>query len=139
MKQFMRIAAMGIVGMVAFSAFGVGDSYIETDGTQAVFLNYYVKPTTKAVADYQFLNTVTKQQRVFGCNGALVFHHYINSSYGHSIALQDGSGNWKEMTPRVLVSTERRKCILDAPNRTAVRARRRATRFQAVRSTTATS
>ena len=44
-RLFVYMAAMGIAGGLALSAMAA-DAYIDTDGSQTVVLDYYVKPNT---------------------------------------------------------------------------------------------
>ena len=120
MKQMMRVAAMGIAGLMALSA--IGDPYIETDGSQVINTKYFVKPTTRVEVDYAMLNLLTAQQRVFGCLGNVVFQHYINGAYGYSFALQNSSGDWLTVRPdnvQIYATADRRRFVLDAKNKLA--------------------
>ena len=79
---FVSMAAMGIAGGLALSAMAA-DAYIDTDGTQSIVLDYYVKPNTKIVADYAFLSVTPLQSRVFAASGreaGMSCAHYINGS-----------------------------------------------------------
>ena len=80
MKQMMRVAAMGIAGVIFLSA-AAEDAYVET-GTQAINTGYHVTPTTRLVIDYMILDATNAQQRIFGVRGAnnFCFENYINGS-----------------------------------------------------------
>ena len=81
-RVFTYMAAMGIAGGMALSA-QAADAYIDSDGTQTVVLDYYVKPNTKIVADYAFLSVTPLQSRVFAASGreaGMSCAHYINGS-----------------------------------------------------------
>ena len=97
MKQMMRVAAMGIAGMMVLSA-AAEDAYIET-GTQAVNTGYHVTPTTRLVIDYMILDATNAQQRIFGVRGAnnFCFENYINGSAvgnSHGISFSLTNGHW---------------------------------------------
>ena len=64
MRQMMRVAAMGIVGMMVLSVAGA-DAYIESSGAQAIDTGYYPNPTTRIVIDFDYV-TLNKQARFFG-------------------------------------------------------------------------
>ena len=57
MKQMIRVAAMGIAGMMALSAAGA-DAYIESSGAQAIDTGYYPNPNTKIEVDFQYTKLV---------------------------------------------------------------------------------
>ena len=97
MKQMIRVAAMGIAGMMVLSA-AAEDAYIET-GTQAVNTGYHVTPTTRLVIDYMILDATNAQQRIFGVRGAnnFCFENYINGSAvgnSHGISFSLTNGHW---------------------------------------------
>ena len=66
---FVCLAAMGIACGLASSAFAE-DPYVESDGTQAVLLDYFVNPKTKIVVDFAFQAPLTRQWRLFGVEGS---------------------------------------------------------------------
>ena len=47
MKQMMRVAAMGIAGVMVLSA-AAAVPYVESDGTQAIDTGYYRTPTRRS-------------------------------------------------------------------------------------------
>ena len=131
MKQMMRVAAVGIAGMMVLSAAGA-DAYIETDGTQYVNTGYFVNPKTKVEMDYALLDTTRAQQRMFGTGGQditkdfagkVYLIHYVNGSLGYSLALtQEGMGNTWWGVPasgQCYVTRDRVTIVADAPRKTA--------------------
>ena len=74
--------------------------YIESTGTEYIDTGY--KPTANTGVDvtYQFTETATAQQRVFGVNGidstsgTVTYTWYINGGYGLSYGYKSGTGNW---------------------------------------------
>ncbi len=59
-------------------------AYIRSTGKQFIKTDFYPTPTSKIVADYQWENTTTVQQRIFGTSSGLIVQHYINGSGGLS-------------------------------------------------------
>ena len=121
-KCFAFATAVCIVGGMVLSAFGAGDPYIETDGSQAVNTKYFVTPKTRVEIDYAMLDLQTVQQRMFGCLGNVVCQHYINGSRGYSFALQNSSGDWLTVRPdnvQLFATADRRRFVLDAKNKLA--------------------
>ena len=113
------VAAVGIAGGLALAA-RAEDPYIDSDGTQTVVLDYYVKPTTKIVADYAFLSVTPVQSRVFGASSAyagLSCAHYINGSGQYAFAFRDGDGDW--LSTSITVTTDRRTFEIDGPSKKA--------------------
>ncbi|MBQ6010053.1 MAG: hypothetical protein IJL17_16085, partial [Kiritimatiellae bacterium] len=146
MKQMMRVAAMGIAGMMVLSA-AAEDAYIET-GTQAVNTGYHVTPTTRLVIDYMVLDATNAQQRIFGVRGAnnFCFENYINgtavgNSHGISFSLTNGHW-WAFSTQYQTVVGDRITFSLDAATKTAkifkdgVEVRSRTDNDSAVKTTT---
>jgi len=118
-RLFTFMAAAGIASGMALSAMAE-DAYIDSDGTQAVVLDYYVKPTTKIVADYAFLSVTPVQSRVFGASSAyagLSCAHYINGSGNYAFAFRDGDGDWLNMA--ITATTDRRTFEIDGPSKKA--------------------
>ena len=125
MKQFMRVAVMGIaIGLVLSAA--AEDAYIQTDGTQAVNTGYHVTPTTKVVMDCALMDNTTAQQRPFGVRGAngFYFEFYVNGSLGISFCLTNS--HWYAFntsaygSKQYLVTVgERLTLSLDAATKTA--------------------
>ena len=118
-KLFAWIAAMGIAGGMALSAMAA-DAYIDSDGTQSIVLDYYVKPNTKIVADYAFLSITPLQSRVFGASSAyagLSCAHYINGGGEYAFAFRNGDGDWS--STGITVTTDRRTFEIDGPNKKA--------------------
>ena len=129
MKQIMRVAAMGIAGMMVLSA-AAAVPYIESDGTQAINTGYFVNPSTKIEIDFAMRDLVTAQQRMFGCNntanndGLVLCQLYVNGSRGYSFALSENplGSTWWTIRPdsvQIYVTTARRFFVLDAPNKLA--------------------
>ena len=118
-RLFVYMAAMGIAGGLALSAMAA-DAYIDTDGSQTVVLDYYVKPNTKIVADYAFLAVTPTQQRVFAASGreaGMSCAHYINGGGNYAFAFRNGDGDWQNTA--VPVTTDRRTFEIDGPNKKA--------------------
>ena len=129
MKQMMRVAAMGIAGMMVLSA-AAAVPYIESDGTQAINTGYFVNPKTKIEIDFAMTDLVTAQQRMFGCNntannaGLVLCQLYVNGSRGYSFALSENplGSTWWTIRPdsvQIYVTAARRFFVLDAPNKLA--------------------
>ena len=118
-RLFAGIAAVGIAGGLALSA-RAADAYIDSDGTQSIVLDYYVKPNTKIVADYAFLSVTPLQSRVFGASSAyagLSCAHYINGGGEYAFAFRNGDGDWS--STGIAVTTDRRTFEIDGPNKKA--------------------
>ena len=95
MRDIVRVVAMCIAGLSSCAAWAV-DAYIDSDGTQSIVLDYYVKPTTKIVADYAFLSVTPLQSRVFGASSpyaGLSCAHYITGGGNYAFAFKDGDGD----------------------------------------------
>ena len=113
---FAGMAAMGIAGGLALSAMAA-DAYIDSDGSQSIVLDYYVKPNTKIVADYAFLSVTPLQSRVFAASGreaGMSCAHYINGSGQYAFAFKDGDGDWSSTA--ITVTTDRRTFEIDGPS-----------------------
>jgi len=98
---------------------GTGDAYLQSTGIQAINTGYFVKPTTRIVADYAFTSATPTQQRVFGAAAndstpLLSCAHYINGNGKYAWALQNGAGNWT--STEVTATTDRRTFDLDGYN-----------------------
>ena len=118
-KIFVSLASAGIAGGMALSAMAA-DAYIDTDGSQTVVLDYYVKPNTKIVADYAFLSVTPLQSRVFAASGreaGMSCAHYINGGGNYAFAFKNGDGDW--LNTAVPVTTDRRTFEIDGPNKKA--------------------
>ena len=118
-RVFTYMAAMGIAGGMALSA-QAADAYIDSDGTQTVVLDYYVKPNTKIVADYAFLSVTPLQSRVFAASGreaGMSCAHYINGSGQYAFAFKNGDGDWSSTA--ITVTTDRRTFEIDGPSKKA--------------------
>ena len=118
-RVFTYMAAMGIAGGMALSAMAA-DAYIDSDGTQTVVLDYYVKPNTKIVADYAFLSVTPLQSRVFAASGreaGMSCAHYINGSGQYAFAFRNGDGDWSSTA--ITVTTDRRTFEIDGPSKKA--------------------
>ena len=116
---FVCLAAMGIAGGMALSAMAA-DAYIDTDGTQSIVLDYYVKPNTKIVADYAFLSVTPLQSRVFAASGreaGMSCAHYINGSGQYAFAFRNGDGDWSSTA--ITATTDRRTLEIDGPSKKA--------------------
>ncbi|MBQ6008185.1 MAG: hypothetical protein IJL17_06580, partial [Kiritimatiellae bacterium] len=113
---FVCMAAMGIACGLASSAFAE-DPYVESDGTQAVVLDYFVNPKTKIVADFAFQAPLTRQWRLFGVEGssAVFACLYISNGDVYSWSWKNSSGNYTWTYVRV--TTDRRTITLDGPNK----------------------
>ena len=131
-KCFTFATAVCIVGGMALSAFGAGDPYIETDGSQYVNTGYFVNPKTRVEMDYALLDTTRAQQRMFGTGGQDIGNdsagkvyliHYVNGSLGYALALtQEGMGNTWWGVPssgQCYVTRDRVTIVADAPRKTA--------------------
>ena len=129
MKQMMRVAAMGIAGVMVLSA-AAAVPYVESDGTQAINTGYFVNPSTKIEIDFAMTDLVTAQQRMFGCNntannaGLVLCQLYVNGSRGYSFALSENplGSTWWTIRPdsvQIYVTAARRFFVLDAPNKLA--------------------
>ncbi|MBQ6338525.1 MAG: hypothetical protein IJI36_05200, partial [Kiritimatiellae bacterium] len=118
-RMLVCMAAMGIAGGMALSTMAA-DAYIDSDGTQSIVLDYYVKPNTKIVADYAFLSVTPLQSRVFAATGreaGLSCAHYINGGGNYAFAFRNGDGDW--LNTAVQVTTDRRTFEIDGPNKKA--------------------
>ena len=122
MKQMLRVAMMGIAGMMAMSA-AAADAYIQSSGAQAIDTGYYPNPNTKIVADFQF-TTLKAQSRVFGTAGGTSFSGYLTLSLYNagskdgagnlSWGFQDTKGNWT--SSGTVAQTSRTQFVIDGPN-----------------------
>ena len=113
---FVCLAAMGIACGLASSAFAE-DPYVESDGTQAVVLDYFANPNTKIEVDFA-LTDLRQQTRVFGesgMNAGVSCALYISGGNVYSWGFQNGDGDWQWTS--VAVSTDRRTFVLDGPGR----------------------
>ena len=118
-RPFVFMAAVGIAAGLALSA-RAADAYIDTDGSQTVVLDYYVKPNTKIVADYAFLSVTPLQSRVFAASGreaGMSCAHYINGSGQYAFAFRNGDGDWSSTA--ITVTTDRRTFEIDGPSKKA--------------------
>ena len=118
-RLFAYIAATAIAGGLALSA-QAADAYIDTDGTQSIVLDYYVKPNTKIVADYAFLSVTPLQSRVFAASGreaGMSCAHYINGSGQYAFAFRNGDGDWSSTA--ITATTDRRTFEIDGPSKKA--------------------
>ena len=94
-KTLVCMATMGIAGGLASAALAE-DPYVESDGTQAVVLDYFVNPKTKIVADFAFQAPLTRQWRIFGVEGssAVFACLYISNGDVYSWSWKNSSGNY---------------------------------------------
>ena len=113
---FVCLASISIACGLASSAFAE-DPYVESDGTQAVVLDYFVNPKTKIVADFAFQAPLTRQWRLFGVEGssAVFACLYISNGDVYSWSWKNSSGNYSWTYVRV--TTDRRTITLDGPNK----------------------
>ena len=97
--------------------------YVQSDRTKshAVNVGYIVKPNTKVVVDYAFVQTNDVQQRVFGVTGAdgsVGLQHYINGSGNLAYACYNNSAaNWTALSSATKATTARRTFIADLPSK----------------------
>ena len=131
-RSFTSLRALGAAMFTAAtigSAFGedVYVEYVQSDNAQshAVNIGYLAKPNTKVVVDYAFVDTSTKQQRVFGVtasSGGVGLQHYINGSGNLAYTCGDdtSSGRWWELASSATkATTARRTFVVDVSLRRA--------------------
>ena len=100
---------------------GTDDGYVRSDraklgGGQWLDTGWYANPQTKIEVDFRFMDSGTKQQRVFGVDqGPFVCTLYINGNGSFAWGWQDDVGNWQ---PMVVADTARHTFTLDGPNST---------------------
>ena len=111
MRQMMRVAAMGIAGLVALSAVAGGTyvEYVDSDYNQKAVINtgYFVNPKTRLALDYAYHqfnrgdnpSQSNLQQRAIGLtggSGSLSLQQYINGSgqYAYSCSNNVNAGWW---------------------------------------------
>ncbi len=88
--------------------------YLRSTGRQVVVTDFYPDQKSKIVADYQWEDVTTVQQRLFGVNQGLKVHHYINGSTGLSWSYSD-AGNWTPLdNTKFIADTSRATITLDA-------------------------
>ena len=110
-KQILTLALAACTGGLAWAE----DAYIETDGTQAFVLDYYASGSTKVVADFAWVDTETRQQRLFGPMGddaRLAMGSYINTSGNYAWSMQDDTANRRDTG--VAVTTDRVKLAINS-------------------------
>ncbi|MBR1586945.1 MAG: hypothetical protein IJ658_01340, partial [Kiritimatiellae bacterium] len=115
-RLFACMAAMGIAGGMVPSA-RAEDAYVDSDGTQAVVLDYFANPQTRVEADFAWLD-LARQQRPFGESGAaagLTCAVYISNGDEYAWGFQNGDGDWQ--WTGVKASLDRRTVIIDGLNR----------------------
>lgn len=88
--------------------------YLRSTGRQIVVTDFYPDQKSKVVADYQWEDVTTVQQRLFGVNQGLNVHHYINGSKGLSWSYSN-NGNWTAFdNTKFIADTSRATITLDA-------------------------
>jgi len=117
MKQMMRVAAVGIAGMMALSA-AAADAYIESSGAQAIDTGYYPNPNTKIEVDFALMDVANTQQRLFGADtvDGLGISLYVTGNKTFGWCCSDDPPVWHSTT--VALDGQRRKVTIDVPNRT---------------------
>ena len=135
MKQMMRVAAMGIVGMMALSAVAGGTyvEYVDSDYNNKAVINtgYFVNPKTRIALDYAYHkfnrgdnpSQSNLQQRAIGLtggSGSLSLQQYINGSgqYAYSCTNNVNAG-WWYMSGAGNVTQERVLFTISIPDRYA--------------------
>ncbi len=92
-------------------------AYIRSTGKQFIKTDFYPTPKSKIVADYQWEDTKTVQQRIFGTSSGLIVQHYINGSGGLSWNYA-GIQHWSAFGNDKFKADKARAVItLDAANR----------------------
>ena len=116
MKVAMAVFAAALLPPVGITAFA-DDAYIQTSGAQIIDTGYYPNPQTKVVVDWSYVDTSTKQQRIFGVqtdnDSYLTFASYINGNGQYAWAAKDGAGNWT--STGVGVNKDRCQLTMDLP------------------------
>lgn len=118
-KEFTGYTVNNDLNEVFFDAAMRGeDAYIESDGTQAINLEYYTTPNTRYEIDYQ-LNAIKGQNRPFGeATGNQSAELYIQGTASGSGNVAFGVGNsWKAQTTGVGADLNRHVAVLDLANR----------------------
>ena len=87
-------------------------AYIESDGTQAIVVDYYPNPKTKIVMDYQ-MTEIIFQSRPFGVVDAISEELYIDGGGCFAFGLGD---SWTKSDNKT-ADLQRHVATLDAPNR----------------------
>lgn len=95
-------------------------AYLESDGTQAILSDYFANPGSKIVADFEWLDVSTKQQRPFGADSdsasnPLSCSLYLNGSGYFAWAFCNGKGNFTALGSKPTASV-RYVFTLDGPN-----------------------
>ena len=119
-RQWKRLAAMGIVGMMALSA-AAADAYIESSGAQAIDTGYYPNPNTKIEVDFQYTKLV-HQSRVISTETtdtnyltvSLYNSGQVDDAGNLSWAFKDGTGNWTGTGS--FAQKTRTLFVIDSPN-----------------------
>lgn len=107
-----------VLGGMMDGDFRTEDAYIQSDGTQAILLDYHTKSTTRYEVDYQ-LTAITGQDRVFGAaggtaTGGLSAELYIQGTSVGSGKVAVGVGdNWTCCTTSKDADTNRHGAIVD--------------------------
>ena len=120
MKLMLRVAAMGIAGMMALSA-AAADAYIESSGAQAIDTGYYPNPNTKIEVDFQYTKLV-HQSRVISTETtdtnyltvSLYNSGQVDDAGNLSWAFKDGTGNWTGTGS--FAQKTRTLFVIDSPN-----------------------
>lgn len=93
------------------------DAYIESDGSQAINLEYYTTPNTRYEIDYQLTNR-SKQYRPFGEADTSVQNLHAELYVQDSLNVAFGVGDkWKGHATGVASDTDRHVAFIDFANR----------------------